>query len=160
MIKQEKTIIDTFYQAFAQRDYRTMATCYHPYATFKDPVFELEGKQIHAMWHMLCQRGKDLRIEYSDVEFSENVASANWTALYTFSKTKNKVVNHISASFVLKDGLIVNHVDDFIFYNWASQALGITGVFLGWTSFLKNKVRTEASDSLNAFISVHPEYQD
>jgi hypothetical protein len=112
------------------------------------------------MWHMLCIKGKDLIIHYSDVEYSANTASANWLAHYTFKATGKKVTNEIAASFIIEDGLIKTHTDDFDFHKWAVQALGFTGLILGWSGFLKNKVRNQAADSLNAFISKHPEYQD
>ncbi|HVH33578.1 MAG TPA: nuclear transport factor 2 family protein, partial [Tahibacter sp.] len=59
--------IDLFYRAFQRRDGATMAACYTPDATFRDPVFALQGERVGAMWRMLCERGKDLRVEFSDV---------------------------------------------------------------------------------------------
>ena len=44
-----------------------MAACYAPNAHFIDPVFELQGAEIGAMWTMLCERGSDLRVESRDV---------------------------------------------------------------------------------------------
>lgn len=155
-----KALIHTFYSSFGKRDFETMGKCYHPDAKFKDEAFELSGKQIPAMWHMLCMRGKDLTIEYDQVEVSANTGSANWIATYTFSATKRPVVNHIAASFIFKDGLIINHQDDFDFWRWSTQALGFPGLILGWSTLLKKKVQTQALDSLNAFISKHPEYQE
>jgi hypothetical protein len=137
-----------------------MGECYHPEVKFKDEAFQLVGKQVPAMWHILCQRGKDLEIEYDQVEVSSNTGSANWVARYTFSATKRPVVNQIAASFIFKDGLIINHQDDFDFWRWSTQALGFPGLILGWSPFLKKKVQKQALDSLNAFISKHPEYQD
>ena len=155
----KEKIIHQFYRAFARKDYRTMAACYHPKVTFQDSVFEIKEKEVTAMWHMLCERGKDLEVSHSDVEVFGNVASANWVAKYTFLSTGRRVVNEVAASFIFKDGLIVTHTDDFDFHRWSTQALGLPGLFLGWSDFLKNKVRKQAADSLNAFISTHSEYQ-
>ena len=41
-----------------------MIECYHPEIHFKDEVFNLNGKKVGAMWHMLCERGKDLEISF------------------------------------------------------------------------------------------------
>ena len=155
-----KALIHTFYSSFARKDFKSMGECYHTDARFKDEVFLLSGKQITAMWHMLCLRGKDLVIDYDQVEVSTNTGSANWVAKYTFSATKRAVVNEIAASFIFKDGLIYNHNDDFDFWRWSTQALGFSGLILGWSPFLKKKVQKQALDSLNAFISNHPEYQE
>ena len=80
-------------------------------ATFRDEVFDLKGREVKAMWHMLCQNGKDLVIEYSDVFFEEDNGGAYWEATYTFSPTKRKVLNKITARLKFRDGKIVEHVD-------------------------------------------------
>ncbi len=156
---KQSTVIHTLYSSFAQRDYKTMAECYHPDARFKDEVFELKGNEIAAMWYMLCTRGKDLQIEYDQVEVSANTGSANWIATYTFSQTRRKVKNEIAASFIFKDGLIINHQDDFDFWRWSTQALGFIGLIMGWSKLLRNKVQQQARQSLDAFISKHPEFE-
>lgn len=153
------TLIHTFYSSFAQKDYKTMNQCYHEDITFKDEIFELEGKQVLAMWHMLCTHSTHLYIDYDQVEVSANTGCANWNARYTFSATNRPVVNEIAASFIFKDGLIINHQDDFDFWRWSTQALGLSGLVLGWSSFLKKKVQKQALHSLNVFISNHAEYQ-
>ncbi|MDZ7715069.1 MAG: nuclear transport factor 2 family protein [Balneolaceae bacterium] len=81
-----------------------MAECYHPEATFKDEVFELKGKHIAAMWHMLCERGKDLELTFSDIASDKDSGSAHLEATYTFTQTGRKVHNVLEASFRFKDG--------------------------------------------------------
>ena len=152
-------IISEFYSAFSKRDHKTMNSFYSDEATFRDEVFDLKGPEIKAMWHMLCQNGKDLEIIFTDIKASDGKGSAYWEATYTFSATKRKVVNKINARFVFKDGKIIEHVDSFNFWAWSKQALGTPGLLLGWSGFLKNKVHKQAAKSLNAFISAHPEYQ-
>jgi ketosteroid isomerase-like protein len=153
-------LIEHFYQSFQRKDYRSMAACYHPDATFSDEVFSLKnGKEIAAMWHFLCESGKDLYIEYAGVQADELSGRAHWEAHYTFSRTGRKVHNMIEASFELRDGKIIRHVDRFPFWRWSQQAFGLTGWLLGWTPFLKNKVRDTAMSGLLRFIEQHREYQ-
>ena len=52
-------LIQTLYAAFGRRDGAAMAACYAPNATFVDPVFDLRGTEIGAMWTMLCERGRE-----------------------------------------------------------------------------------------------------
>jgi len=60
--------ITNFYTAFGQRDHQAMAACYHPDVRFSDPVFEdLQGDEARAMWHMLCDQGRDLEVSVSDI---------------------------------------------------------------------------------------------
>lgn len=148
------TLITQFYTAFQQKDFETMATLYHPEATFKDAAFDLKsGKEAGAMWKMLLTAGKDLRIEFKDVKVEGEKGYAHWEAWYTFSKTGRKVHNVIDAQFEFKDGLIYRHRDHFDFWRWSRQALGLTGWLLGWSGFLKNKVKSTAMKGLHRFMT-------
>lgn len=145
-------LIERFYQAFQRRDAAAMVACYHRDVHFSDPVFpDLHGPRAGAMWTMLCERGKDLRIEYRDVHADDARGSAHWDAYYTFATTGRPVVNRIDASFEFRDGLIVRHVDQFNLHAWAGQALGMPGKLLGWTPFMHGKVRAMAAKNLEAF---------
>ena len=153
-------LIRHFYESFQRKDYRSMAACYHPDATFRDEAFDLKnGKEIAAMWHLLCEAGKDLRVEFTDVQADEHSGRAHWEAWYTFSRTGRRVHNVIEARFVFQEGKILRHVDSFSFWRWSRQSLGATGMLLGWTGFLKNKVRLTAMSGLWKFMEKHPEYQ-
>ena len=154
-----KALIETFYTAFQQKDYATMNSCYHDNVQFSDPVFtDLKGKQAKAMWHMLCERGKDLQLVFNNVQAQENGGIAHWEATYTFS-TGRKVHNVIDATFTFEDGKIMTHKDRFDLWKWTRMALGPSGMLLGWTPMVQNKVRTTAMGGLEKFIAAHPEYQ-
>lgn len=147
-------LIQQFYQAFQQKDGAGMAACYHADVHFSDPVFQdLKGFRAGAMWKMLTERGKDLVVVFSAVEADDNEGKAHWEADYSFSATGRKVHNVIDARFRFKDGKIIDHQDQFDFYAWTRMALGPTGLFLGWTPFLQNKVRGQAMKGLEDFIS-------
>lgn len=152
-MNENELLIEKFYTAFQAKDYATIQSCYSNHATFSDEVFVgLNPEQVRAMWEMLLKNGKDLKLEFKNIKADGSAGSAEWIAYYTFSKTGNKVINRITANFIFENGKIIQHTDQFDFYKWASQALGNTGVLLGWTSFLKNKVRTTAMKSLVDFI--------
>ncbi len=144
--------IEKFYTAFAQKDWETMQSCYHDEVTFEDPAFgQLHGEKAKKMWRMLCEQGKDLRIEFSAIEENETSGKAHWEAWYTFSLTKRKIHNKIDASFELKDGLIIRHTDTFNLHEWAKQAFGFKGWLLGGTSFFKKKFQQQARKSLEKY---------
>ncbi|MGZ4055249.1 MAG: nuclear transport factor 2 family protein, partial [Bacteroidia bacterium] len=102
---------------------------------------------------MLCKNGKDLQLEFKNISANENNGSAEWIATYTFSRSGRKVINKIKADFIFENGKIIKHTDYFSFYNWSRQALGLPGFLLGWTSFLKNKIRKQAMKNLADFMS-------
>lgn len=152
MSEAHAELIHKFYKAFQERDAEAMAQCYHDEVVFSDPVFtNLKGEEARNMWRMLCERGKDLKLTYSGVEADGQFGTALWDAHYTFSQTGRKVHNIIAAQLEFKDGLIYRHTDSFNFYRWARQALGLTGVMLGWTPFLRNKVRSTAARGLSKY---------
>ena len=152
MTPNENTITK-FYTAFANGNAKEMCECYHPNIKFRDPAFGLiSGKEVCQMWEMLIKRSKgSLKIEFSDVEANEYMGSARWIASYRFSKTNRKVVNSIAAKFHFQDGLIIKHTDDFDIWKWSKQALGITGLLLGWTGFMQKKIQEQARRSLKLY---------
>ena len=150
MSSQDAQTIERFYRAFAERDGDAMAACYTPDVRFSDPAFgELHGEQAGAMWRMLTSQAKDLRIELVE----DDDSSAHWKAWYTFSQTGRPVVNDVRARFVMRDGLIAEHDDEFSFHRWSRQALGPPGLLLGWTPIIKGAVRKKARASLDAYMA-------
>jgi ketosteroid isomerase-like protein len=145
-----KALIEQFYTAFAKADAEGMVACYHKDIEFEDPAFgPLKGNDARNMWRMLVNPG--LKLEFSKVQADEHTGSAHWEAHYIFSKTGNKVLNKIDAAFEFKDGKIIKHKDHFDFWKWSRQALGMPGLLMGWSPFLKNKVRQQALSRLHKF---------
>ena len=154
MIAENEALIERFYGAFAQRDGAGMAACYAPDVHFSDPVFtDLNGPEAGAMWRMLTERGTDLRVELLERSAEGDRGSAHWRAHYTFSQTGRSVVNDVRATMRFADGLIADHVDDFDFHRWARQALGPSGLLLGWTPVLRSAVRRRARAGLDAYMA-------
>ena len=146
------TLITEFYEAFQRRDADTMAASYCPQASFEDAVFQLEGSRIGAMWRMLCERGKDLRLEFRDVTADDATGSAHWEAWYSFSATGRPVHNVIEAELSFRDGRILTHRDRFALHRWAGQALGLPGLLFGWAAPMQRAIRAKALSSLDAYI--------
>lgn len=145
-------LIERFYAAFDAGDGDAMAACYAPDVHFSDPVFpNLHGARAASMWKMLTGAPGDLRIELLDHEAGEAEGRAHWRAHYVFTQTGRPVVNDVNASFRFRDGLIAEHRDDFNFHRWARQALGPVGLLLGWTPFVRSKVRRMAAARLDQF---------
>jgi len=147
-----KETIGRLYAAFADRNGAAMTACYAPDAHFRDPAFgDLEGDDIGAMWRMLTGRARDLEITLREHEADERAGTAHWIARYTFS-TGRKVENDIHARFAFDEGsLIADHVDDFDFRRWASQALGPKGNLVALLPPLRSKARAQALAQLAAY---------
>ena len=137
-----------------------MNACYAPEIHFSDPVFQdLTGSEVYAMWHMLCERGTDLEVTFSDIEASNSAGSAHWQARYTLGGSDRQIHNIVTATFALENGLISEHRDDFDLWKWTRMALGLSGTLLGWSGSVQDKVREQANKQLERFIDGHPEYQ-
>jgi ketosteroid isomerase-like protein len=147
-------LIQRFYAAFDRHDGDEMAACYTPDARFSDPVFQdLKHGEPEAMWRMLTGASDDLRVELLEHEADDDSGSARWLAHYTFTQTGRHVDNDVRASFRFRNGLIAEHRDDFGFHRWARQALGPTGLLLGWTPIVQGSVRKRARARLDEFVS-------
>jgi len=152
-MNENEELIQTFYDAFARLDYKTMQSCYSDDPVFNDPVFGiLQGDEVRAMWEMLCKNAKDFSLQYSLIEIDGEYGTCNWTATYTFSKTGRRVVNKVKAHMRIQNGKITEHTDEFDIYKWSRQALGLPGVLLGWSGYLKNKIRYDAKSRLQKFM--------
>ena len=147
-------LIERFYAAFAEHDGDAMAACYAPEARFSDPVFgDLSGPEPGAMWRMLTGRAQDLTVDLVEHSVEGEQGSARWIAHYTFTQTGRPVTNDVRASFRFADGRIAEHHDEFDFHRWARQALGTSGLLLGWTPLLRSAVRRRARAGLDEFLA-------
>ncbi len=150
-----KEKVGQLYSSFNECDLEGMLSVYHEEAKFFDPVFgNLNRKEIEGMWGMLLSRQSPdaLAIEYGDIKIDGDVALVEWQAKYEFSKTKRKVHNRINAQLHFKDGLIINHKDDFNLHKWAGQALGWKGIFFGGFSFFKKGIKKQSKSLLNSYL--------
>lgn len=147
-------LIERFYTCFQQLDGDGMAACYHEDIHFSDPVFpDLNGAAAGGMWKMLCAQATGFALQFSDIHADDKSGSARWEARYDFSATGRRVRNRVTSTFQFKDGLIIRQQDRFRFWKWSTMALGVTGVLLGWSPLLRNKVRTKAQKGLNRFVA-------
>jgi len=148
----QAAIVPRLYAALAACDGDAMAECYADDGTFSDPVFPaLRGPEVGAMWRMLCAGARDLTVELQDVQANGERVAATWRASYLFSRTGRRVVNVGHATFTLRRGRIVSHVDEWDFPAWAAQALGWKGKVFGHTRFLQRKVQQDAARRLAEF---------
>lgn len=153
-MNDNELLMSRFYTAFQEKDIKAMQACYHDEAVFSDPVFGLlNAEQVRAMWEMLIKGSKDLSIEFSDPQSPDEYGTCEWTAVYTFSRTKRRVVNKIKAYMKFGEGKIIEHSDAFSLYGWTRQAMGWKGVLFGWSGFFQRAIHRNAVKKLNEFMN-------
>lgn len=155
----EKAVIEKLYSSFKAQDGKGMAACYHPEASFEDPIFgQLKGAEIGAMWQMLLEISQGgLEIRYRDIDVSQGQGKAHWDADYHFSATGFPVHNQIDSRFEFKEGLIYRQQDSFNLHRWSAQALGLPGAVLGRTPFLQQALQKQVRERLKAWMQEHPQ---
>ncbi len=153
-----KATLDRFYTAFQNLDGKAMQACYAPKARFDDEAFSLEGREeVGAMWRMLCDAVRDKGRAEWRLEYRTTASTAHWEPRYRFSATGRLVHNIVDADFSFDpDGLILTHRDHFDFWRWSRQALGMPGLLLGWSGFLRRKVRQQAAKGLAIYRKKNP----
>jgi ketosteroid isomerase-like protein len=149
-MEQKIQVINSFYNAFNQRNAAQMLAHYHTNIVFNDPVFGvLQGQQVHKMWQGLCKRATNLKVTVNNIEvLDEQYTKTQWTASYLYGG-KRPVTNNITAFMKFDGDKIIEHSDAFSMHKWAAQAFGFTGWLLGWTSFFRRKVSATAQKMLD-----------
>jgi hypothetical protein len=147
-------LIEQFYSCFSKSDFEGMKKCLHPDIRFKDLGFQLHGKEVGAMWHMICDNG--IKITYDSIKANDSEGSAHWACDYLFHQKEGSrgspVHNVVYASFTFQNGLIRHHEDSCDYKKWVRQALGWTGFLVGWLPFMPAVIRAKAREKIDNFI--------
>ena len=154
--------------------------CLHPDVHFHDIGFDLHGREVGAMWHMILSKG--LHVTYRDLHVDGQAGTAHWECDYEFRKDPDSsprpVHNVIDSRFAFQGGLIRDHEDTCDFWAWFTQAMGPVGtaaraatvvegtlerlvgrdVPLDVEESVRDKVKKAARDKIDAFIAQHAEY--
>lgn len=154
-MSQAEHLVEKLFSSLQALNHEAMAACYHEEATFSDIAFQLQGrKQIHAMWHMICQKG--ISVQVQSIETAGDIVRARIVDTYTFSDTGRQVVNRIESAFEFRDGLISVQRDTCDPLDWSRQAFGgIKGELVGRVGWLR---RRAAAGKIRTFIAANPRY--
>lgn len=140
-----KAVAEKFYDAFCTRRHDDMEALYAPDAKFKDAIFAFSDRAgTMRMWRALLRPGSDATFSYSFERTDGDVAHGTWVAHYKLGK--RPIVNRIKSSLTVRDGRIVEHVDDFAWSTWAKQAfplgplVSVPGVRWFLTRAIRRKV--------------------
>ncbi len=155
-------VVGRFFEAFAASDWQTMARCYHDKASFSDPVYpDLREERIVYRWHQLLSAAEtstlksgsknshslnNLKLEYRVLFGDERKAQVLWTASYLYQN--RSVSNEVLSTLAIWDDKIVRQVDEYNFWRWSRQALGLTGLAFGAMPWYQRSVQRSAQSRL------------
>ncbi|KIM24981.1 hypothetical protein M408DRAFT_331453 [Serendipita vermifera MAFF 305830] len=146
-------LVERYLAAYKAGDLQAMEACMDPEFTFSDPAFpHLDTKHAKGMFAMFINNRdtNKMEVEYTDIKKGTNdlTYTATYTVKYLFAG--RPVTNVIRPTFTISPttNLLLTQVDDFPFYPWARQALGLPGLLLGWSGYLQGKVQQTAGSRL------------
>lgn len=145
--------VKRFFHAQSLGDWQSMARCYHDQASFCDPLFpDLRSDRIVHRLYMLYSRESQQRIRDPQLDFKiifadERKVQVEW--VHEYQQGERTIKNQGLSTLALWDDLIVRHVDEFKFADWAKQSLGIRGLFLGRLESFQRRVQRSARVQLD-----------
>ena len=133
--------------------------CYDPAVDFADPVFTVQANVHTPCGTCSSAEARPSRSPSTRFKPTTQVEARTGKRSIIFRRPKRPVLNIIDAEFKFRNGKIYWHRDHFDFWKWSRQALGTSGMLLGWSPILHNRVRKTASANLDKFIVAHSEYR-
>jgi hypothetical protein len=153
-------IVKKFLTCYQAHDFHGMHDCLDENAEFSDFAFDIQGKEVKAMWHWFCipylERTKPIDIPEFDVAKSEgDVVTAKYRVSYLYGEKQRPVDYFISSHFKIHNDKIINQEDSFgsiSQFEFAEMAFGFPVQFFALTPLLRIVVKSKAAKKLKQFM--------
>ena len=145
-----EALIHRWFDALARLDGEALAACYHPAASFGDPLFpDLRGARVGWRWRLLARGATDMQVSYDILAGDERKAVVRWRARWRLAGSGRPVANEVESIFTFWDDRIVRQVDAFDFWRWSRASLGPAGWLLGWIPAVRRAAGRRALQQLD-----------
>ncbi|KAJ7062607.1 hypothetical protein C8F01DRAFT_1281450 [Mycena amicta] len=157
-------VATAFVTAYSNMDYSALKALTTPDFTFSDAAYpHITGATARGMyrWFIHDQPTKTHMVVtlHSVVPSSASPADtavASFTDDYFFNG--NHVVNNITSTMTVRDGLLANEVDEYSFAAWAEQALGpVVGPLAAPLDVTQSIIQVAGKVQLETFMLFNPE---
>ena len=161
-------IVKKFLTCYHDHDFRGMHDCLDENVTFSDFAFDIQGKEVRAMWHWFCvphlERKKPIKVPEFEVpkfeiaKSEDDVVLAKYRVSYLYGDKQRPVNYFINAHFRLQNGKIVGQKDAFgsiSQFEFAEMAFGFPLQLLALTPLLRIVVKKKAAEKLRQFMKDH-----
>ena len=160
-------VVEKFLTYYSQHDFNGMHDCLHKDIKFSDFAFDIQGREVRAMWHWFCvpflPRKEPVNVpKFKVVKCDADTVTAEYEVSYRSGDDQRPVDYCIEAHFVLQNGKIVEQKDTFgnvSQFEFAKMAFGFPLELLALTPLLRPIVQKKASDKLSQFMKKYG-YQD
>jgi hypothetical protein len=148
-----EALVRRYFDALARLDGEAMAACYHPAASFSDPVFpDLRGERVGWRWRMFARGAADMHLDYDIVFGDERKAQVEWELRYRFAGSARPVHNKGLSTLAFWDDRIVRQIDEFDFWRWSRSSVGLLGLLFGGLPPVRSMVQRRATEQLDRYI--------
>jgi hypothetical protein len=157
---KNEDIVNKFFSCYQAHDYLGMQSCLDENVKFSDFAFDIQGKQVRAMWHWFCvsypPREKPVSVpEFEIVNANNDTVLAKYRVNYLYGDKQRPVDYVIEANFKLQDEKIIEQKDEFSSiseFEFAEMAFGFPVQLLALTPLLRVVVRKKAAQKLSQFM--------
>ena len=155
-----KEIVERFFNNYQKHDINGMQSCLDNDVKFSDFAFDIQGREVKAMWHWFCvpysPRAKPIDVpEFEVVKSDNDTVSAKYRVSYLYGDKQRPVDYVIESHFRLKNDKIVEQKDTFSNiseFEFAKMAFGFPVQLLALTPLLHIMVRKKAAEKLKQFM--------
>ncbi len=140
--------VNTFFRAYAKADPVLIGQCLHQQISFSDPLFpDLRGARALLRWHWLLRQTQDLSVQHQVIFADDRKAQLKVNVSYSWH---GRQVNlPVLTTLTIWDDLIVRHVDEYSYYEYAKQAQGLAGRVLGALPMAQSAVQRRALQAVD-----------
>lgn len=146
-------VIKKFFTSLQEKKGDVLLSCYAPDAVFSDPLHGLlDAEMLFKKWHLFLEQAQELELTYGPITvLDDEYFTSDWAMSYAKSPMGKKLKVKLKGKsfFRLKDLQIIEHSDAYRFSTLIAQTHGWKGYWLGWTGYMKRKVKLEALEELN-----------
>lgn len=158
-----KEIVERFLGCYQGHDFDGMHHCLDKDVRFSDFAFDIQGREVRAMWHWFCvpypPRAKPIEVPEFEVRTDDKGAvSAKYRVCYLYGDKQRPVDYFIDAHFTLGNDKIIEQKDTFASlseFEFAKMAFGFPLAALATTPLLRRIVKNKATKKLAQFMDAN-----
>ncbi len=155
-----ESTIRRFLDALGRHDGAALSGCYHPAATFSDPIHpDVRNGRIDALWQYRLARLDTVETEILSMSGDDRKARMRWTARWRRrGGGRSRRVHRLTleSTFTFWDERIARQVDAFAPWAYLRQTCGVQGLLTGWWPGALPGQQARAADALDRFIMERP----
>ena len=142
----EKDIIESFFKALQNRDFKKMESCYDRNIQYFDPLYGfLKKNEVMYMWKLFYLPLQEFNMSFENMkDEGEGYYSIQYEFSFFNQHVNRQLTRKIKSHIRIVNGLIAEQSNAFRIHEWCKQENGIIGVLIGWNKYYQNKIKLRA----------------